>query len=71
MGFEAAHYSGGMHLFAASMDAPETFAPTFHVNIQSKLPWLHLEDDLPKHEGTLLQSDKDLSASESGGSPNT
>ena len=28
MGFEADHYSGGMHLYAASMEPPETFEPT-------------------------------------------
>lgn len=56
MGFEAAHYPGGMHLYAASLDDPTAFEPTFHVNYQSKLPWLHMHDDLPKYEGTLLHA---------------
>lgn len=56
MGFEAAHYPGGMHLYAASMEKPEDFKPTFHVNWQSKLPWLTIVDDLPMHDGTLLQN---------------
>ena len=60
MGFEAAHYPGGMHLYAATLDAPENFKPTFHVNWQSKLPWLPLDDDLPKYEGTLLHSPQDV-----------
>lgn len=49
MAFEAEHYPGDIHLYAASMERPEAFAPTFHVYCKSKLPWLSLEDDLPKH----------------------
>ncbi len=56
LGFEADHYPGGMHLYAASMEHPEEFVPTFHVNYQSKLPWLEIHDDLKKYEGTLLHA---------------
>lgn len=59
MGFEADHYPGGMHLYAASLEDPENFQPTFHVNYQSKLPWLQIDDDLPKYDGTLLTSPED------------
>ena len=61
MGFEAEHYAGGMHLYAASLDVPELFKPTFHVNYQSKLPWLEIHDELRKYEGTLLHAAEDLS----------
>ena len=61
MGFEADHYPGGMHLYAASLDNPEQFNPTFHVNYSSKLPWLEMQDELTKYEGTVLQSSEDLS----------
>jgi len=61
IGFEADHYAGGMHLYAASLENPEDFKPTFHVNFESKLPWLEMEDNLEKHKGTLFQSDKNLS----------
>ena len=60
MGFEADHYPGGMHLYAASLDDPADFEPTFHVNYESKLPWLRMEDDLPKYEGKLLAAGDDL-----------
>ncbi|KIC46662.1 hypothetical protein RA28_02470 [Ruegeria sp. ANG-S4] len=60
MGFEAAHYPGGMHLYAASLEKPEDFEPTFHVNFESKLPWLHMDDELPKYKGTLLNAPSDL-----------
>lgn len=54
MAYEADHYPGGMHLYAASLENPENFQPTFHVNYQSKLSWLKIDDDLPKYDGTLL-----------------
>ena len=62
LGFEADHYAGGMHLYAASMEHPEEFEPTFHVNYQAKLPWLQMNDDLVKYDGTLLHAPEDLSA---------
>ena len=61
MGFEADHYPGGMHLYAASLDDPTTFKPTFHVNFESKLAWLELNDELTKYESTLLHAPQDLS----------
>lgn len=61
LGFEAAHYPGGMHLYAASLENPEDFKPTFHVNHISKLDWLPLEDDLTKYDSTLLHAPEDLS----------
>ena len=60
MALEAHHYAGGMHLYAASMEHPEDFSPAFHVNYQSKLPWLQMEDDLPKYEGRLVDTRDDL-----------
>ena len=56
MGFEADHYPGGMHIYAASLQEPGDFRPTFHVNYGSKLPWLQIADDLPKYAGTLLDT---------------
>lgn len=62
MGFEADHYPGGMHLYAATLEDPADFKPEFHVNWQAKLPWLELQDDLPKYEGTLLHAPNDHGA---------
>jgi hypothetical protein len=64
MGFEADHYPGGMCLYAASLERPEDFQPTFHVNAQSKLLWLHMTDDLKAYEGTLLHSPNDPSGNQ-------
>ncbi|MEO0368760.1 MAG: GFA family protein [Pseudomonadota bacterium] len=60
MAFEADHYPGGMHLYAASLSDPKNFEPEFHVNHESKLEWLHLEDNLTKYHGTLLTAPDDL-----------
>ena len=56
LGFEASHYPGMMHVYAASLADPATFKPEFHLNSESRLPWLKMEDDLPKCEGTLFQT---------------
>ncbi len=50
-----------MHLYAASLEDPSDFEPTFHVNYSSKLPWLAISDDLPKYDSTLLHAPPDLS----------
>tara|TARA_R110002096_G_scaffold46032_1_gene122959 strand:+ start:9410 stop:9688 length:279 start_codon:yes stop_codon:yes gene_type:complete len=49
MAFQAAHYVGEIHLYAASMETPEAFTPEFHVHYREKLEWLHMADDLPKY----------------------
>lgn len=49
MAFQADHYKGEIHLYAASLDTPENFTPEFHVHYSEKLDWLHLADDLPKY----------------------
>ena len=56
MGFEANHYEGSMNLYVASLENPQDFTPTFHLNYQNKLPWLAINDDLPKYDGTLLNA---------------
>ena len=49
MAFQADHYAGEIHLYAATLDQPEDFQPPFHVHHASKLSWLTLDDRLPKH----------------------
>ena len=51
MAFQADHYPGEIHLYAATLTDPEAFEPAFHVHTESRLPWLHLNDDLLKHTG--------------------
>ena len=58
MAFEADHYPGGMHLYAASLENPQQFTPTFHVNKQSQLPWLQMTDELDAFDGTIIAHTK-------------
>ncbi|CAN7593442.1 GFA family protein [Phenylobacterium sp. LjRoot164] len=40
---------GIMGLTSGSMDDPSGFAPTDHIWVSSKQPWLKLDDGLPQH----------------------
>jgi hypothetical protein len=51
MAFQANRYDGEIHLYAATLTNPADFTPTFHVHYASRLPWLHMTDDLPKYDG--------------------
>ena len=37
------------HLFAATLDHPETFQPQAHFHFAEKLSWVSITDDLPKY----------------------
>ncbi|MEL7302003.1 MAG: GFA family protein [Pseudomonadota bacterium] len=62
LGFEADHYPGDMHLYAASLDDPAEFTPEFHVFWTARLPWLPLKDDLPKYPRSLNEAPPELRA---------
>jgi len=40
--------SDNLAILTASLDRPEDFAPTYHLGIESQMPWLHMHDDLPR-----------------------
>ena len=50
MSFESTRWPGEIHLYAASLDNPEDYQPDLHCHMAEHLSWLHLADDLPKHE---------------------
>lgn len=35
-------------LFTATLDEPEKFPPTYHLGVESAMPWLDIHDDLPR-----------------------
>ncbi len=35
-------------VWTASLDEPHKFPPTYHLGIESTVPWLHIHDDLPR-----------------------
>lgn len=49
--FEADHYPGEIHFYAALLDDHADFAPQQHVHWEERVDWLHLSDDLTKTEG--------------------
>ena len=48
MAYRTTRYPDETHFYAATLDAPETFAPTGHVHTAERLPWVHLNDGLPQ-----------------------
>ncbi|HEY1385648.1 MAG TPA: GFA family protein [Dongiaceae bacterium] len=50
MAFESARWPDETHFYAASLENPRDFAPQFHVHCAEQLPWIKLDDGLPRHE---------------------
>ena len=38
-----------IYLFLGALDAPEAFPPRHHAFESQRLPWLRIDDDLPRH----------------------
>ncbi len=49
MAYETERLPHEIHLYAASLENPEDYTPAFHVFHAEHLPWLSIEDDLPRH----------------------
>ncbi len=52
MAFASERYPHEMHFYVASMDDPESYAPEYHAYTRDRLPWIHLDDGLPRSEGS-------------------
>ena len=52
MTYQSALWPTETHLYAATLDAPELFQPTAHFHYAEKLPWIQIDDDLPKYPGS-------------------
>ena len=48
--YEGERWPDEIHLFVCAFDDPSTFEPKAHVYVAEQLPWLHLTDDLPRHD---------------------
>ena len=48
MAYRSTRWPGETHLYAASLDDPTDYVPTRHVHWDEHLPWLHLDDGLPR-----------------------
>ena len=49
--FRSERLSGVMHLYVNALEEPANFPPALHVAYEEKLPWLRIDDELPKRNG--------------------
>ena len=45
------------HLYAATMDDPSAFRPQAHFHYGERLPWLRIDDELPKYAASADDAD--------------
>ena len=57
MSFESTAWPGEIHLYAASLDDPQTYTPDLHCHHDEHLHWLKIEDTLPRHPGSADTSE--------------
>ena len=50
--YAAERYPGEIHLYVSTLGRPEAFEPGAHVHVGEQLPWLHLDDGLPRFQTT-------------------
>lgn len=58
--YEDARLPGEVYLVAGVFDAPERFVPDSHGWVSRELPWLHIDDDLPRHEQSTKPRGEDV-----------
>ena len=52
IGFAGERWPGEIHLFEPSFEDPKVFSPSVHVHAQEQLPWVYLDDHLPRFART-------------------
>ena len=57
MTYESNRYSGEVHLYVSTLDNPGAHRPQAHVFFAERLPWMELEDDLPRYEGLTADAE--------------
>jgi hypothetical protein len=50
MTYEAERWPDEVHVHISTLDSPEDFRPQLHVFFAERIPWMELEDDLPRYE---------------------
>jgi hypothetical protein len=43
-----------IYFMLGAMDAPQDFKPTLHAYVREQLPFLHMQDGLPRHAATSV-----------------
>ncbi|MCH8037119.1 MAG: hypothetical protein IIC53_08350 [Proteobacteria bacterium] len=49
---QAERYPGEVHVYLCTLERPQDFVPEKHVHTGEQLPWLHLNDGLPRYRTT-------------------
>lgn len=49
--YQAERFAGEVHVTVGTLDVPEAFPPEVHVWCAHALPWVRLDDGLPRHAG--------------------
>ena len=57
MTYQADIWPDETHLYAATMDDPSQFKPQAHFHYAERLPWLVIDDDLPKYAASADDAD--------------
>lgn len=57
MTYEADRFPGEVHLYVSTFDDPGEFRPQLHVFFAERIPWLELEDDLPRYEALTEEAE--------------
>ncbi len=55
--FEGERWPDEVHVFVATMDAPEAMAPQVHVHVAHQMPWFRLADCPPRYPATARDSE--------------
>ena len=64
--YRAKRFPGEVHVHLGTLDEPDRFVPQFHVFEAERIPWLHIDDGLPRYRGT---SDEPEDSDPPGGGP--
>ena len=51
MTYESDRCPDEVHLYVSTLDDPGAFPPQLHVFFGERIPWMELEDNLPRYEG--------------------
>ena len=55
--YAAERWPGEVHLYVSTLDRSEAFEPKAHIHVGEQLPWLHLDDGLPRFLTTGTEGD--------------
>jgi|AntRauTorcE11898_2_1112593.scaffolds.fasta_scaffold03661_5 hypothetical protein len=56
MSFESEVFPDETHLYANTLDDPAVYEPMAHIFWSERVPWVRVNDDLPKHSMGLQEA---------------